>query len=126
MARRLPFPSGGQMAADGLAIYLGIETAGEPVTIWQASPAGFVKHGPVKAMLRAYRWDELVPGGPIEVGDVRCMLYWPTFEALGIGRPLERKDRVEWRGRQYAVVQFDDATHAAAGAIFAAQLQLRG
>jgi hypothetical protein len=114
------------MRADGLATYGGIDIAGEPVTIWQASPAGFVKHGPVNAMVNTYRRDELVPGGPIENGDLRCLIYWPSFAALAIGRRLERADRVEWRGRQYAVQQFDDATHSAAGAIFAALLQLRG
>jgi hypothetical protein len=123
---RLPFPNSAQMRADGLASYGGIDIAGEPVTIWQASPAGFVKFGPVNAMVSAYRVAELVPGGPIELGDLRCLIYGPTYAALGIGRRLERADRIEWRGRQYAIMQFDDATHAAAGAIFAALIQLRG
>lgn len=126
MVRPPPFPAREQIVADGLATHAGIDEAGEPVTIWEATPAGFVKHSGVNAMLSAYRRSEMVPGGPVEDGDVRALVYWPSYAALGIGRRLERKDRVEWRGRQYAVMQFDDATHAAAGAIFAVELQLRG
>lgn len=126
MVRPLPFPSREQIVADGLATHAGIDVAGEPVTLWEATAAGFVKHGPVNAMVSSYRRSEMVPGGPVEDGDFRCLIYWPTFAGLPIARRLERKDRVEWRGRQYAVMQFDDATHSAAGAIFAAELQLRG
>lgn len=126
MVTPLPFPAAEQIRADGLATHAGIDVAGEPVTLWEASAAGFIKHGPVNAMVSSYRRDELVPGGPVEVGDFRCLIYWPTFAALAIPRRLERKDRVEWRGKQYAVQQFDDATHAAAGQVFAAELQLRG
>lgn len=126
MVAPLPFPAAEQIRADGLATHAGIDVAGDPVLIWEGTPAGFAKHGPLNAMVSSYRRDELVPGGPIEVGDLRCLIFWPTLEALGIGRQLERKDRIEWRGRQYAVMQFDDATHSAAGAIFAAELQLRG
>ena len=121
-----PFPTAATIVSDGLNAHAGIDVAGDPILIWEATPAGFVEHGPLNAMVSTYRRDELVPGGPIEVGDLRCLIFWPTLEALGIGRQLERKDRIEWRGKQYAVQQFDDATHAAAGAIFAAELQLRG
>jgi len=126
MATAFPFPDQARIVADGLAAHAGIDIAGEPVLVWQASSPGFVKHGPVNAMVGPYRADQLVPGGPIEVGDLRCLIYWPTFEALGIGRRLERADRIECRGRQMSVVQFDDFTHAAAGTIFAALMQLRG
>jgi hypothetical protein len=117
-----PFPSAAQLIADGLAAHAGIDIAGEPVTI----EADGTSYGPVMAMVSAYRVGELVPGGPIETGDWRCLIFWPSFAALGIGRRLERKDRLIWRGRRYAVLQFDDAGHAAAGQIFAAELQLRG
>jgi hypothetical protein len=126
MVAPLPFPAAEQIRADGLATHAGIDVAGEPILIWQATPTGFIKHGPLNAMVGPFRADQLVPGGPIEVGDLRVLLFWPTFAALGIGRRLERADRVEVRGRQMAVVQFDDFTHAAAGAIFAAMIQARG
>lgn len=126
MAGALPFPARERIVADGLAAHAGLDVVGEPVLVWQASPAGFVKLGPVAALVANYRRDELVPGGPIESGDLRAMIYGPSYAALGIGRRLERADRVELRGRQYAVMQFDDVTHSAAGTVFAVELQLRG
>lgn len=126
MVTPLPFPAAEQIVADGLAAHAGLDVVGEPVLIWQAGATGFVKLGPVAALVSTYRRDELVPGGPIESGDLRAMIYGPSYAALGVGRRLERADRVEFRGRQYAVAQFDDVTHSAAGTVFAVEMQLRG
>jgi hypothetical protein len=51
---------------------------------------------------------------------------WESWQALAVGRRLDRGDRVEWRGAQFAVVQFDDGSKSAAGDVFAIELQLRG
>lgn len=120
-----PFPTLARVVADGVAAHAGIDVIGEPVGVWEATPAGFVKHGPAAAIVSAYLASELVPGGPIEAGDWRCLINGPSFAALGIGRRLEKRDRVEWRGRQYAVVNFND-TRGAGGVVFAVELQLRG
>jgi hypothetical protein len=122
MMAPLPFPSAEQVIADGLATHAGLDVVGEPCTI----KAGGIDYGPLPVFVRTYRREELVPGGPIEQGDFRAMIYWPSFEALGIGRRLERADRLVWRERLYSILQFDDATHSAAGQIFAVELQLRG
>ena len=104
--------------------YANIDRLGEPIMIHKRGAAGFVDYGPVNAFVAAFRRDELIPGGPIEQGDLRATVNrasWPE----GVGR-LARGDRITWRGEIYAVMNQDDATRSAAGEQFGVDLQMRG
>lgn len=109
----------------GRQAYAELETLGEPVMIHERTPAGFIDHGPVQAFVAAYRREDLVPGGPIEQGDLRATFNRATWPPL-LTRRLQQGDRVTWRGDLYAVMNQDDATRSAGGAQFGVDLQLRG
>jgi hypothetical protein len=118
------FPTPAQIQEWGRETYAMLDALGEPVIIMLANAAGGFDEFGAKAVMGAYRREELVPGGPIEQGDVKGLFNAASFPA--IGRRLERKDRVLWRGRLYSVLNHDDATRSGAAAIFGIELQLRG
>jgi hypothetical protein len=118
------FPSQAQIRQWGAELYAQLDTLGEPVTIMVASASASFDDYPATALVAAYRREELLPGGPIEQGDLRALFNAASFPALP--RRLERRDRVEWRGDLYAVMNQDDATRTGAGAVFGIELQLRG
>lgn len=108
--------------------YANIDALGEPVTLHEradAAPGGFILHGPLNAFVAAFRREEVIPGGPIEQGDLRATFNYASWPA-GLTRRLTRGDRVTWRGAIYAVQNQDDATRSVAGEQFGVDLQLRG
>lgn len=117
------FPTASQISTWGRDTYAMLDTLGEAVTIEVHNGAGYDPF-PAKAVVGAYRREELVVGGPIEQGDLRALFNAATFPDLP--RRLERKDRVLWRGDLYAVMNHDDATRTGAGEVFGIELQLRG
>lgn len=110
--------------AQARAAYAEIDRLGEPVTLHKRGAAGFTDYGPINAFVAAFRREDLIPGGPIEQGDLRATFNYASWPA-GLGR-LTRGDRVTWRGELFAVMNQDDATRSAAGAQFGIDLQLRG
>lgn len=116
------FPSAAQIQKWGRETYAMLDVLGEPVTIMVMNGGAYEEH-PAKAVVGAYRREELVPGGPIEQGDLRALFNAATFPNF---RPLERMDRVLWRGALYAVMNQDSATRTGAGDVFGIELQLRG
>lgn len=105
--------------------YAGIDVLGEPVTLHERQGSGFIDHGPVKAFVSAFARQDLIPGGPIEQGDLKATFNRASWPAA-LARRLGRGDRVTWRGEIYAVMNQDDATRSAAGEQFGVDLQLRG
>lgn len=117
--------SADQVRAGARQAYAAIDVLGEDVILHERIAAGFRQHGPVKAFVSQFRRDDLVPGGPIEQGDLRATFNrasWP----VDLARRLGRGDRVTWRGELYAVLNQDDATRSATGEQFGVDLQLRG
>lgn len=117
-------PTAAQAIAWGRKSYALIDEIGEDVMIVEATAGGPVQHGPVKMRPARYSTEELIPGGPVMLGDIRGIFNAASFPA--IGRRLERKDRIRWRGRDYAVVQYDDVTRTQAGELLGIEIQLRG
>lgn len=115
----------GFLIDSGRQAYAELETLGEDVMLHERSASGFIEHGPLKAFVANYRAQDLIPGGPIEQGDLRATFNRATWPAA-LSRPLARGDRVTWRGRIYAVINQDDATRSAGGIQFGVDLQLRG
>lgn len=110
------------------AAYAEIDVLGEAVMLHEraaAAPGGFIDHGPIKAFVAAFRREDLIPGGPIEQGDLRATFNRASWPAA-LTRRLQQGDRVTWRGDLYAVMNQDDATRSAAGQQYGVDLQLRG
>ena len=105
--------------------YAAIDTLGEPVMLHERQGAAYVDHGPVMAWVSAFQARDLIPGGPIEQGDLRAIFNRASWPAA-LTRRLGRGDRVTWHGEIYAVMNQDDATRSAAGEQFGVDLQLRG
>lgn len=115
--------------AQARAAYAEIDRLGEPVVLHKRGAAGFTDYPapgapPIRAFVSAFRREDLIPGGPIEQGDLRATFNFASWPP-GLGR-LTRGDRVTWRGDLYAVMNQDDATRSAAGEQFGIDLQLRG
>lgn len=117
------FPSPAQIQAWGREAYAMLNALGDDVVVHVWNGTGYDEH-PARALVGAYRREELVPGGPVEQGDLKALFDAAAFPALG--RRLERRDRVLWRGDLYAVMNHDDATRTGAGDVFGHELQLRG
>lgn len=95
----------------------------EPVTIMENNGTAFVSHTS-RAVVHAHRESDLVPGGTIQQGDLKCIISdtrWPA----GL-RNLERKDRIKIQGRTYSVVHFDRFTRNVGGSPVAYELTVRG
>ena len=123
MARGIPTPE--QYRAMFRPMHAMIDSVGEPVTIRVRNAAGtYDDHGPIMAKMSAFRADEIIPGGPAKLGDVRAIV---RAGALPPGlRRLENKDRVSWKGRDYAVTNWDDSSHAVGGETMAVEIWIRG
>lgn len=109
----------------GQKAYANLDSFGEPVMLHERQESGFVDHGPVMAFVSAFAGRDLIPGGPIEQGDLKATISKAAWPAA-LTRRLGRGDRVTWRGEIYAVMNQDDATRSAAGEQFGVDLQLRG
>jgi hypothetical protein len=125
MASGFPFPSDAQLIADGMASYAGLDVVGDPIEIILRNDDGTYA-APVNAVAKVsqFRLDELFDGSPARQGDVKALLR-ATWIPAG-QRRLEQRDRVQWRGKPYSVINYDDATHAVAGTVLGVMLWLRG
>jgi hypothetical protein len=101
-----------------------VEFCGETVTIRQRSGAGYVDLKPIPAKVSAYRIQDIIPGASARIGDLIAIVL---REDLPLDLPrLEQRDRVTWRGRDYAVLNYDDATSSLAGQGVVVTMLLRG
>jgi hypothetical protein len=109
----------------GRRCYANLGAFGGPVMLHERQGSGFVDHGPIQACVSAYVAREVIPGGPIEQGDLKATIAKTAWPAT-LTRRLGRGDRVTWHGELYAVINQDDATRSAADEQFGVDLQLRG
>jgi hypothetical protein len=101
-----------------------IEFCGEEVVVRQKQGAGFVDLDPIPAKVSAYRVQDLIPGASARIGDLVAIVMRDDLPPE-LTR-LESKDRVTWRGRDYAVMNYDDATSSLAGQGVVVTMLLRG
>ena len=66
----------------------------ENVVILLNNGAGFDRHA-CKALVRGYNEKDLVPGGPIQQGDMKLLISSDRYPAA-VSRNLERKDRIKF------------------------------
>lgn len=102
-----------------------ITAVADEVTLRLRSDAGtYTDVGPIKAKVAELRLSEIVPGSAAQVGDLRAILLAQSIPADQ--RRMEMKDRVLWRGREYAVIQYDDASASIGAEVMAVNIILRG
>ena len=125
MAQPLPLPDPVKLRDDFRAAYALIDLVGDCVTVEMRNKAGgYDPPFTIKAKVSGFKLEELIAGGPARQGDLRAIA---RASALPAGmRRLEAKDRVTWRGRPMAVLNYDDATHALGGEVLGVELWLRG
>lgn len=78
----------------------------------------------VRAYVTKYRETDIVQGGSIEIGDLKLII---TEDYMPAGlRNMERKDRIDIDGRNYAVVHYDTETRAMGDTVVAIEITVRG
>jgi hypothetical protein len=107
------------------AYSLMIAAVGDDVTLMLRNAGGtFDNVGPLKAKVSELRLQDIVVGSTARVGDLRVILLAGSIPAGQ--RRMESKDRVLWRAREYAVVQYDDATASIGAEVMAVNIIVRG
>jgi hypothetical protein len=101
-----------------------LQTVGESVVLREQTAPGVYTNHTVRGLVRTYRAQDIVPGGSLQLGDLTIIVLREDYP-LGVRR-LERKDRVLVRGREYAVVNYDDATRSVNGTVYAVDILVRG
>jgi len=118
------FPATEQLQNQFRAAYEMIETVGEFVVLRYRLDDGGYDDAMVKGKVSELRLVDIVAGSTARVGDLRVILHAKSIP-LG-ARKMESKDRVNWRGREYAVVQYDNATASIGGEVFGVSIIVRG
>lgn len=87
---------------------------------------GYVTYPDIRAFVSGYRPQEVVPGGPIETNDTRCIILAEDLPADL--RPLGRGDRIllQSDGKAYSVQRWDTKTRRVGTNLLAAEATLRG
>jgi len=96
----------------------------KPVTLRYNNGVGYDDYPGVNAFVSKYKEADLVQGGSIEIGDLKLIIttdYMPT----GL-RNMERKDRIDIDGRDYAVIHYDTETRAMGPDSVAIEITVRG
>lgn len=94
------------------------------VTLRVNNGTGFDDHANVKAHVSTYRENELVAGGPIQVGDLRLII--PAEEIPAGVADLKQRDRIQIDGRDYAVMHWDAYTRSVGDELIAVEARVRG
>lgn len=95
---------------------------GKDVTLRYNNGTGY-SNFTARAYVTRYREDDIVPGGSIEIGDLRLII--PESELPG-QRNMERKDRIDIDGRNYSVIHYDTETRAMGADVVAVEITVRG
>lgn len=98
--------------------------ADEVLLMLRNATSDFDTVGPLKAKVAELRMQDVVAGSTARAGDLSVILLASSIPPGQ--RRLEAKDRVLWRGREYAVIQYDDATDSIGAQVLAVKILVRG
>lgn len=101
-----------------------IDARGEDVTLRVKTSAGYTSHPKVRAAVSSYRERDLVPGGSIQLGDLRLVI--PAANLPSAIEVMGRKDLIEINNREHGVIHWDDRTRRIAGELIAVEIGVRG
>ena len=120
----MKLPSTGQLQNWFAPIFELIDSAGEPVVIKENIGAGqWTTHTAVKGKPNPVKIEDLVPGSLARQGDFKIIIRANVFP---VARRLENKDRITFRGRDWAVLDDDANQYAIGGVVYARVLHVRG
>lgn len=121
----MPLPTTTQLQSWFHQAYQLLGVVADEVTLrYRESGNTWSEVGPIKGKVSALKLSEIVAGSTARVGDLRVIL--DTMAIPAGQRRMELKDRVLWRGREYAVVDYDDATASIGADQFAVWIIIRG
>lgn len=121
----LNFPTTVDVQAKFRDAYELIDVVGDLVTLrLRGDDGSYTDVATIKAKVSQLRPQDIIAGSSAQVGDLRAVLRATSIPA-GMRR-MERKDRVLWRGREYAVVEYDDATASIGTEVFGVNIFIRG
>ena len=72
-----------------------------------------------------YRESDLIPGGSIQMGDLKLIVLWEDLQALGIPK-LGLKDRINIKGNTYSIIHWDEYTRKIGTDNIAVEITIRG
>lgn len=101
------------------------DATGEHITVKiNTEPGVWESHGPLLARPSALRPEDIAAGSTLKQGDMKFIVLALTFP---VQRRLEQKDRITWRGRDYAVISDDfGSTRSTSGNTLAREILARG
>jgi hypothetical protein len=120
----MSMPSTAQLQAMFLPLLDLIDSVGEAITIRESTaPGQFTDHPPLRAKAQPFKAEELLAGSAAKQGDFKLLCRANRFP---VSRHLEQKDRVVFRGREYAVMNDDANQYSIGGQVLVRVLHVRG
>ena len=95
----------------------------QAVTLRLNNGTGFTSY-PSKAHVSRYNEQDLVQGGPIELGDMKLIILAEDIP-VGVTR-MDKGDRVGIDGRDYGVIHWDNNTRSVGAEVIAVNVTVRG
>lgn len=120
----LNLPTTADLQAKFREAYALIDVVGDEVTLRLRQDDGSYTDVALKAKVSQLKPQDIIAGSTAQVGDLRAIVNAASIPA-GMRR-LERKDRMLWRGREYAVLEYDDATASIGADVLAVNIFVRG
>lgn len=101
-----------------------IDSAGEPIIIRENIGSGqWTSHPAVNGKPNAIKVEDIITGSLARQGDFKIIIRSNVFP---VARRLENKDRVTFRGRDWAVIDDDANQYSIGGVCYARVLHVRG
>lgn len=120
----MPLPTTAQLQAMFAPIFGLIDSAGEDVVVIQVETGNLpVYHNPIKARPVAMTTEDLISQTFAKQGDFFLICRANPFP---VARRLEQRDRVRFRGRDFAIINDDSNQYSIGGICYARKLHVRG
>ncbi len=94
----------------------------QDVTLKKNNGTGFTSYSGVEAHVSKYRENDLIADGSIELGDLRLIVMAENLPVTS----MDKGDRVEIDGRNYAVIHWDNYTRKMGSELVAVEVGVRG
>jgi len=121
----MSFPSTAQLQSIFAPIFELIDSSGEDIIVREYIDASnpVVDHEPIKAKPNPIRTQDLVEGSLAKQGD---MFLIARAEVFPVARRLDQRDRIYFRGRDWAIINDDANQYSIGGVVYARVLHVRG
>ena len=96
----------------------------QPVTLMINNGTGYTSYPNVMAHVSAYKDNDLIAGGSIQLGDLRLIILNESIPSAVV--KMEMKDRIDIGGRTYAPINWDNHTRSVGDEVIAVEVAVRG